>query len=330
MPAFSVERVYTVEPRGFCAGVERAIDVVEQALQVFGSPVYVRKEIVHNKFVVEDLKKKGAIFVEEVAEVPDGSVLIFSAHGISPMVREQAKQKQMKTIDATCPLVTKVHLEVFRFVKDGYRIVLIGHKGHDEVVGTMGESPENITLVGSVKEVEQLSFSPEQKLIYLTQTTLSVDETKEIVLALKQKFPQMIAPPSEDICYATQNRQDAIKELVKVAELVLVVGSKNSSNSIRLVEVARELGAKSYLIDGIQDIHEEWFDGIKSVGVSSGASAPELLVQGVLQYFRDKGVQHIGGMQVIKENMFFPLPRNLQKAVQVKNNNLGNRLHGLE
>ena len=312
---FCVERVYTVEPRGFCAGVDRAIEVVEQALNVFGKPVYVRKEIVHNKFVVEDLKKKGAIFVEEVAEVPDKSVLIFSAHGISPKVREEAKAKQLKAIDATCPLVTKVHLEVLRFVKEGYKIVLIGHKGHDEVVGTMGESPENISLVGSVEEANNLSFPENQKLIYLTQTTLSVDETKEIVKALKNKFPNMIAPPSEDICYATQNRQDAIKELIKVADLVLVVGSKNSSNSIRLVEVARELGRQAHLIDGIQDIKEEWFEGVKSVGVSSGASAPELLVQQVLQYFRDKGVQHIGGMQIIKENMFFPLPRDLQKAM---------------
>lgn len=316
---FSVERVYTVEPRGFCAGVDRAIEVVEQSLKLFGAPVFVRKEIVHNKFVVADLKKKGAIFVEEVSEVPEKSVLIFSAHGISPKVREEAKAKQLKAIDATCPLVTKVHLEVLRFVKEGYKIVLIGHKGHDEVVGTMGESPENISLVGSVAEVNNLSFPQEQKLIYLTQTTLSVDETREIVKALKNKFQNMIAPPSEDICYATQNRQDAIKELIKVADLVLVVGSKNSSNSIRLVEVARELGRQAYLIDGIQDIKEEWFEGVKSVGVSSGASAPELLVQQVLQYFRDKGVQHIGGMQIIKENMFFPLPRDLQKAIAQKN-----------
>ncbi|MBI3292343.1 MAG: 4-hydroxy-3-methylbut-2-enyl diphosphate reductase [Elusimicrobia bacterium] len=303
-----------VSPRGFCAGVVRAIDIVEIALKTFPQPIYVRKEIVHNRSVVEQFKTRGVHFVDNLQEVPDGSVVIFSAHGVAPEVWQEAKARRLAVIDATCPLVTKVHLEVHRFVREGYSIILIGHEEHDEVIGTMGEAPEHIRVVGSVEEVDRLQVPDPTKVVCLTQTTLSVDETSEIREAIRRKFPQMADPPKEDICYATQNRQDAVKRLVTQGiQVLLVVGSKNSSNSLRLCEVAADHGVRAYLIDGAQEIDPAWLNGVETVGVTAGASAPEHLVQEVVQYLRDRGAQ-IEEVDVIKEEVSFALPRELMQV----------------
>jgi 4-hydroxy-3-methylbut-2-enyl diphosphate reductase len=296
------------KPRGFCAGVERAIRIVEMALEQHGAPVYVRKEIVHNSHVVRRLRAAGAEFVEELDEVPPGSVTILSAHGSPPGVYEQARARKLHLIDATCPLVTKVHNEVHRYARDGYAIILIGHAGHDEVVGTMGQAPERTYLVDGAEDVERLDLSSSQKGVILTQTTLSQDDTREIVDALLRRFPHLELPPSEDICYATQNRQNAIKDINDQIELLLVVGSQNSSNSLRLVEVAESRGTRAHLIDGPDDIDVGWFDGVVTVGVSSGASAPEAVVQAVLARLSDLGIRETREIDAPDEGVAFKLP----------------------
>ncbi len=314
----SLQKIILVQPRGFCAGVVRAVAIVEEALEIT-KPIYVRKEIVHNKHVVQDLRERGAVFVSELEEVPDGTpgnpvVCIFSAHGVSPAVRQRAREKNLFVIDATCPLVTKVHMEAIRFAKEGYSIILIGHDGHEEVEGTMGEAPFAITLVESVEDVETLVLPNPEKLIYLTQTTLSVDDTAQIVEALKKKFPHMTPPPKEDICYATTNRQHAVKQLVPHCDLILVIGAKNSSNSQRLREVAENCGVKSYLIDDDTMIRDEWFEGVKHVGITAGASAPEVLVERVIENLRGRGegVQ-TETLMIEEENVYFNLPKNIQQ-----------------
>ena len=304
-------------PRGFCAGVIRAIDIVEIALERLGSPVYVRKEIVHNRFVVEDLASKGAVFVESLEEVPDGAVTIFSAHGVSPEVRKDAEHRKLRVIDATCPLVTKVHIEVIRYAQEGYNIVLIGHQNHDEVVGTFGEAPDRIHILSSVEDVDALQLGDSDRVIYATQTTLSLDDTQGIVDRLKERFPSIISPGSSDICYATQNRQAAVKTLAETADLVLVVGSDNSSNSNRLVEVARGKGTTAYLIGSARDIRLEWLDGCTTVGVTAGASTPEILVQEVVNELRDLGFTNTRELELIDEDVLFPLPAPLDKFERV-------------
>ncbi len=307
-----VKKVILASPRGFCAGVVRAIDIVNLALQKYSKPLYVRKEIVHNPYVVEELRRKGAIFVDELGEVPAGGTVVFSAHGVSPEVWREAAAKNLNIIDATCPLVTKVHMEALRFARKDYTIVLVGHRGHDEVVGTMGEAPEHIRLVTSVAEINELEVEDPEKVVYLTQTTLSLDDTKEIVHALKRRFPALKAPPSEDICYATQNRQEAVRHLAERAQLILVVGAANSSNSNRLVEEARKSGAKSYLINDVQAITGEWLQGVNTVGVTSGASAPEILVTQVVNFFRDAGAS-VEEFSIREENVQFALPVQLTR-----------------
>jgi 4-hydroxy-3-methylbut-2-enyl diphosphate reductase len=307
-------RALAIRPRGFCAGVDRAIDIVEEALELFPAPLYVRKEIVHNRAVVDGFKARGVQFVDSLDEVPEGKVVVFSAHGVSPEVREQARRRRLQVIDATCPLVTKVHLEVRRFVRQGYEILLIGHEGHDEVLGTTGEAPEHIHLVGTVEDVDALQLPQTERLVYLTQTTLSVDETLEIVAALGRRFPKLSGPPQDDICYATQNRQEAVKAMVADGcDLVLVVGSETSSNSIRLCEVARERGARAYLIDAVSDIDPLWLDGANTVGVTAGASAPEHLVQDVLVWLRQLGAE-IEESEIIHEDVHFALPAEILAA----------------
>jgi 4-hydroxy-3-methylbut-2-enyl diphosphate reductase len=309
-------KVLLVSPRGFCAGVRRAIDIVDQALERFKAPIYVRKEIVHNKLVVEDFRKRGVIFIDEVEEAPEGATVVFSAHGIAPLVRKDAKVRRLRTIDATCPLVTKVHLEVHRFIREGYKLILIGHKDHDEVVGTMGEAPGEITLVENVAQAQTVPLPLSEKIMVLTQTTLSVDETKEIMQALRKRFPQATTPPKEDICYATQNRQDAVRELLKHnMDLLLVVGSKNSSNSRRLCEVARDGGAKSYLIDQAEEIDSRWFNEVSVVGVTAGASAPEHLVQEVVKLLCEKFGGEAEEIFVRDENVVFSLPKELTSPI---------------
>lgn len=314
----SLEKVLMVAPRGFCAGVVRAVDIVEEALLVT-KPVYVRKEIVHNKYVVEDLRSRGAIFVDELSEVPDGTptspvVCVFSAHGVSPAVREEALQKNLFVIDATCPLVTKVHLQAIKFARMGYQIILIGHHGHEEVEGTMGEAPSVMHLVDSLEEVENLSFSPDEKLVYLTQTTLSVDDTRNIARALKEKFSNLEEPPTDSICYATTNRQTAVKQLAPQCDLILVIGAQNSSNSQRLREVAEQHGTRSFLIDDERSISDDWFDeSVRTVGLSAGASAPEVLVERVINDLKTRGATSVETLDIIEENVFFPLPRTLQQ-----------------
>ena len=280
------KRVLLAAPRGYCAGVDRAVETVERALDLHGAPVYVRKEIVHNKHVVEELTKRGAIFVEQETEAPEGALMVFSAHGVAPAVHENAAARRLRTIDATCPLVTKVHVEARRFAEDGYTIVMIGHEGHEEVEGTTGEAPESIVLVQTADEVEALEVPDPERLAFITQTTLSVDETNEIIAALRAKFPAIVSPKSDDICYATTNRQIAVKQLAKECDLVLVIGSTNSSNSNRLVEVAREHGAESHLIDNHTQVREEWLESVDTVGITSGASAPEELVERLVEFFR--------------------------------------------
>ncbi len=306
-------QVMLAEPRGFCAGVDRAIEIVERALAVFGAPVYVRHEIVHNKFVVEDLRGKGAVFVDEVDDAPDGSLLIFSAHGVSQAVRERAKQRGLKVIDATCPLVTKVHLELLRHLKNGDQVVLIGHAGHPEVEGTMGQAPAgSVLLISTPEDVETLVVDDPDKLAYVTQTTLSVDDTAEVIAALRERFPNVQAPKREDICYATSNRQMAVKELADRVDVVLVIGSKNSSNSNRLREVAERSGCRAHLIDGPDDIDAAWLAGNVRIGVTAGASAPEVLVQQVVDFLRSRGADAVGRLAVTEEHITFNLPEELR------------------
>lgn len=311
-------KVLLAKPRGFCAGVERAIEVVELALELFPPPIYVRKEIVHNKYVIKTLAEKGVVFVEEVDEVPDGALLIFSAHGVSPQVRAAAAAKQLQVIDATCPLVTKVHLEAIRFAQEGRSILLIGHAGHDEIAGTMGEVPDRIQLVGSVEEAEAVQVPDPERVAVTTQTTLGVDDTRDILETLKRRFPKLVTPPSDDICYATQNRQTAVKMLAQEADLVLVIGSDNSSNSRRLKEVAETCGARSYLIDDASQIEPEWLEGVQCVAITAGASAPEHLVRGVVDYFRALGAEEIEEFPGIEERITFTPPQELVRVLNAR------------
>ena len=304
-------KLLLAKPRGFCAGVERAIGVVNIALELFGAPIYVRKEIVHNKHVIETLAAKGAIFVEEISEVPEGAVVIFSAHGVSPEVRNDAAAKRLKVIDATCPLVTKVHLEAIRFANERRSIILVGHEGHDEIIGTMGEVPDHIHLVGSVEEAEKVEVKDPDRVAVTTQTTLGVDDTREIIDILKRRFPKLVAPSSDDICYATQNRQEAVKLMAKDADLVLVLGSDNSSNSKRLKEVAEMCGARAHLVDDASEIDPAWLEGAHSVAITAGASAPEYLVQEVIAYFQQMGVEQIEEIEAIDEKVTFTPPPEL-------------------
>jgi 4-hydroxy-3-methylbut-2-en-1-yl diphosphate reductase len=309
-----VQRVLLASPRGYCAGVERAVETVERALALYGPPVYVRKQIVHNAHVVRELEDRGAIFVEDEVEAPPGAVLVLSAHGVAPSVHQRAASRGLTTIDATCPLVTKVHVQARRYAADGLRIVLVGHAGHEEVVGTMGEAPDAITLVESVEDAEALDLPEDTPLAYITQTTLSVDETTEIIDVLKRRFPQIRAPQREDICYATSNRQWAVKELLEEIDLLLVIGSRNSSNSNRLVEVARAAGVRAHLIDDESEIDEQWLEGVETVGVTSGASAPERLVERVCNWFRARGVSEIRPFSSVYEDVVFRLPVELRRA----------------
>jgi 4-hydroxy-3-methylbut-2-en-1-yl diphosphate reductase len=310
-----VRKLLLASPRGYCAGVERAVETVEQALELYGSPVYVRKQIVHNLHVVRELEERGAIFVEEETEVPEGSTVVFSAHGVAPKVHENAALLQLNTIDATCPLVTKVHVQARRYAAAGYTVILIGHAGHEEVVGTMGEAPDSIVLVESADDVERLPFPPDAKLAYITQTTLSVDETQDVIAALRERFPSIYAPKKEDICYATSNRQWAVKEMLNEIDLLLVIGSRNSSNSNRLVEVARANGIDSYLIDDESEIDEAWLDGHEVVGITAGASAPERLVVRVCDWFRARGVDDIEPYRLVSEDVEFRLPVELRREL---------------
>jgi 4-hydroxy-3-methylbut-2-enyl diphosphate reductase len=311
----SDKRVLLLKPRGFCAGVVRAIDIVNIALETFGAPIYVRKEIVHNSFVVNELAGKGAIFVDDIDQVPEGMRVIYSAHGVSPAVRENSKQRKLKVIDATCPLVTKVHVEAIKFAKQGYALVLIGHRDHDEIEGTLGEAPDVTQVVSTVEEVQALEVPDPNRVAYLTQTTLSLDEARDIIQALKVKFPNIAGPHSQDICYATENRQVAVKNVAHQADLVLVVGSTNSSNSNRLVEVSQNLGTKSYLIDKAEDIQPEWLEGVGSVAITAGASAPEVLVQGVVAFLIERGYGDVDEVEVMPENVRFGLPPEIAQAV---------------
>lgn len=316
MPAMQGD-VLLADPRGYCAGVDRAVITVEKALDLYGAPIYVRKEIVHNKHVVNDLSERGAVFVEELDEVPEGSTVVFSAHGVSPAVREQARERNFKTIDATCPLVTKVHNEAKRFVKEGHHILLIGHDGHEEVEGTAGEVPGHITLVEHPDDVDNLEFPEGTSLSWLSQTTLSVDETMETVRRLREKFPQLQDPPSDDICYATQNRQIAVKDIAGDADLMIVVGSSNSSNSVRLVEVALENGATSaHRIDDVREIDDAWLEGVTTVAVTSGASVPDSLVQDVLDYLYERGIGDARSIRSAEESLVFALPPELRRDLK--------------
>jgi 4-hydroxy-3-methylbut-2-enyl diphosphate reductase len=324
--AASGKKVLLAAPRGYCAGVDRAVIAVEKALDHYGSPVYVRKQIVHNKHVVSSLEKRGAIFVNEVDEVPEGSVLVFSAHGVSPAVVAAAEARNLNTIDATCPLVTKVHREVQRFASEDYDILLIGHEGHEEVEGTAGEAPDIVQIIDKDDSIASARVRDPKKLIWLSQTTLSVDETMETVVKLREKFPDLQNPPSDDICYATQNRQVAIKKVGAASDLVLVVGSANSSNTVRLVEVALEAGAKaSYRIDFASEIKDEWFAGVETVGVSSGASVPEELVDEVLVYLAERGYGDVRTVQTAEEDVQFSLPAELRKELKAAGNDVSNK-----
>jgi 4-hydroxy-3-methylbut-2-enyl diphosphate reductase len=309
------KRVLVAKPRGYCAGVDRAVEAVERALEQHGAPVYVRKQIVHNVHVVETLTERGAIFVDDTDDVPRGAIVVFSAHGVSPAVREQARERELRTIDATCPLVTKVHQEAKRFAREGYDILLVGHAGHEEVEGTAGEAPEHIQLVETAADAEGVTVRDPEKVVWLSQTTLSVDETMETVNALRARVPGLQNPPSDDICYATQNRQTAVKAMAPQCDLVLVVGSVNSSNSVRLVEVALQAGAgASYLIDYARQIDDAWLDGVSTIGVTSGASVPEVLVRGVLEYLAQRGFPEAEELTTAEETLTFALPRELRPA----------------
>jgi 4-hydroxy-3-methylbut-2-en-1-yl diphosphate reductase len=307
-------RLVLASPRGYCAGVDRAVDTVERALDHFGAPVYVRKEIVHNWHVVQELSDRGAVFVDSELDVPEGAVVVLSAHGVAPNVYTNSTERNLQVLDATCPLVTKVHVEAKRYAAAGYTIVLIGHEGHEEVVGTMGEAPEAIRLIGSVDEIDALEIPNPGKVAYITQTTLSVDETLEIIAALRVRFPEIVGPKKDDICYATQNRQNAVKELAQEVDLVLVIGSRNSSNSNRLVDVTREQGVPSHLIDDETHIDPAWLEGVDTVGITSGASAPESLVERVVAHFREMGVERIESHELVDENVHFSLPRGLART----------------
>jgi 4-hydroxy-3-methylbut-2-enyl diphosphate reductase len=311
------KRVLLAAPRGYCAGVDRAVVTVEKALDLYGAPVYVRKQIVHNKHVVSTLEKKGAIFVEETDQVPEGAIVVFSAHGVSPQVHQIAAQRNLKTIDATCPLVTKVHQEARRFASDDYDILLIGHEGHEEVEGTAGEAPSHVHLIDGFDDVAKVKVRDENKVAWLSQTTLSVDETLATVAKLRERFPNLMDPPSDDICYATQNRQIAIKQIAPQADLVLVVGSKNSSNSVRLVEVAKEYGAKNaYLIDYADEVSEEWLRDVTTIGVTSGASVPELLVKDLLDWLAKRGYKDVETVTAMEEHLLFAIPPELRKDLR--------------
>jgi len=310
-----VKRVLLASPRGYCAGVERAVETVERALALYGRPVYVRKQIVHNSHVVRDLQERGAIFVDSVDDVPEGSAVVFSAHGVAPAVRTAAAARRLTSIDATCPLVTKVHTQARRFAAAGYTIVLIGHAGHEEVEGTTGEAPGSIVVVESVDDAERISLAGDTThLAYITQTTLSVDETREIVEVLRRRFPEIVGPAKEDICYATSNRQWAVKELLAEVDLLLVLGSPNSSNSQRLVEVARSAGVAAHLVEDASQVDEAWLDGVSVVGVTSGASAPERLVRGLCEWFRARGVDDVAEFRSVYEDVVFRLPVELRRA----------------
>ena len=316
-PTSGIEKVILAAPRGYCAGVDRAVQTVERALDDHGAPIYVRKEIVHNKHVVEQLAARGAIFVDEETEVPEGEIVVFSAHGVSPAVHERAAGRQLRTIDATCPLVTKVHVEARRFAAEGYTIIMVGHEGHEEVEGTMGEAPDSIVLVQTVDEVDDLELDDPGHVALITQTTLSVDETAEIIARLRERFPGIVTAKGEDICYATTNRQIAVKQLARQCDLVLVIGSTNSSNSNRLVEVAREHGSDSHLIDNHSQVQEAWLEGVGTVGSTSGASAPEELVEDLVQLFRDRGVEDVSELKTVDESVRFMLPKEIRKGLPV-------------
>jgi 4-hydroxy-3-methylbut-2-enyl diphosphate reductase len=312
------EKLLLAAPRGYCAGVDRAVQSVERALELYGPPVYVRKEIVHNKHVVEQLRERGAIFVDQETEVPEGETVVFSAHGVAPSVHANAETRELRTIDATCPLVTKVHVEAKKFASEGYTIVLIGHEGHEEVEGTMGEAPASMVLIETEEDVDTLQVENPDRVAYLTQTTLSVDETDRVIRRLRERFPNATGPKSDDICYATTNRQMAVRQMARECDLVLVIGSRNSSNSNRLVEVARDHGADSYLIDNEGEVREEWLEGKRVVGISSGASAPEELVQSLVDFFRERGTDDVSEFEVVQEDVRFMLPREIRRELAAR------------
>jgi 4-hydroxy-3-methylbut-2-enyl diphosphate reductase len=313
------EKLLLAAPRGYCAGVDRAVQTVERALELYGPPVYVRKEIVHNKHVVEELRARGAVFVDELDDgIPENAVTVFSAHGVSPAVHADAERRGLRTIDATCPLVTKVHREAVKFAGDGYTIVLIGHAGHEEVEGTMGEAPDHIVLVETEADVDALEVEDPTRVAYISQTTLSVDETRAIIARLREKFPGITGPRTDDICYATTNRQLAVKEMAVQCDLVLVIGSRNSSNSNRLVDVARDFGAEAHLIDNESQVREEWLDGKRVVGITSGASAPEGLVQRLVEFFRARGTEDVSELEVLREDVRFMLPKTIRQALTAR------------
>lgn len=316
--AISAKKIILLRPRGFCAGVVRAIDVVKIALNLYGAPIYVRKEIVHNRHVVDELRGAGAIFVEELNEVPRGARVIYSAHGVAPSVRAEAKERGLQVIDATCPLVTKVHLEAVKFARKGYTIILIGHKDHDEVIGTLGEAPQSTTLVSTVEDVDRLEVKDPERVSYITQTTLSLDETRDIVTRLKERFPKIQGPAAQDICYATENRQVAVKAVVPLCQMLLVVGSQNSSNSRRLVEVSQKHGVPAYLIDDLSEVKPEWLEGVNTVTVTAGASAPENLVQDLIQSLQHRGYTELEELEIKEEDVRFNLPGELVRHVQLQ------------
>jgi 4-hydroxy-3-methylbut-2-en-1-yl diphosphate reductase len=316
--ARSLRRILLASPRGYCAGVDRAVQTVERALELYGAPVYVRKEIVHNKHVVEQLRERGAVFVEEETEVPEGSTVVFSAHGVAPSVHANSAARSLQTIDATCPLVTKVHVEARKFAAEGYTIVLIGHAGHEEVEGTMGEAPQDIVLVETEADVDALEVADPTRMAYISQTTLSVDETQAIIARLRERFPAITGPRTDDICYATTNRQAAVKQLARQCELVLVIGSRNSSNSNRLVEVARELGANSHLIDNEGQVEPEWLEGVETLGITSGASAPEELVERLVEHFTAAGTVDVSELEVVSEDVRFMLPKTIRRELAAR------------
>jgi 4-hydroxy-3-methylbut-2-en-1-yl diphosphate reductase len=313
--ANTVEKLLLASPRGYCAGVDRAVQTVERMLELHGPPVYVRKEIVHNKHVVDHLRARGAIFVDEQTEVPEGALCVFSAHGVAPSVREGARGRGLRTIDATCPLVTKVHREAAGFAERDYTVVLVGHDGHEEVEGTMGEAPERIVLVQSERDVDELQVEDPRRVAYITQTTLSVDETSSIVARLRERFPAIVGPKTDDICYATTNRQAAVKQMAGRCDLMLVIGSRNSSNSVRLVEVARDCGTEAHLVDSAAEVREEWLTDRRVVGISSGASAPENLVRDLVAFFRARGVEDVAEVEVVSEDVRFMLPKPVREAL---------------
>jgi 4-hydroxy-3-methylbut-2-enyl diphosphate reductase len=312
------EKLLLAAPRGYCAGVDRAVQTVERALDLYGAPVYVRKEIVHNKHVVEQLRERGAVFVDQETEVPEGETVVFSAHGVAPSVHANAQTRSLRTIDATCPLVTKVHVEARKFAEQGYTIVLVGHAGHEEVEGTMGEAPDHIVLIETEADVDALEVEDPDRVAYISQTTLSVDETNAIIARLRERFPNITGPRTDDICYATTNRQAAVRQMARECDLVLVIGSANSSNSNRLVEVARDHGAASYLIDNEAEVREEWLEGARTVGITSGASAPEDLVQRLVDFFRARGTDDVSEFEVVQEDVRFMLPREIRRELATR------------